>query len=125
MLNREAPPNFSAMKLRTEAVAAWVRKWHEATSGDFLAAIKANELGLYSVLKKEWLATVAWNSEKIVVTEREGSSSHRFSGMKSALMFLDAVLQHYIIVNSEAAISCSSQPALAIPTVHSVPPRSA
>jgi hypothetical protein len=121
MLNREAVPKFATLKLRTEAVAAWVSKWHETTSGDFWATIKANELDLYSVSKKEWLATVAWSSEKIVVTEREGSSLHRFSGMKPALMFLDAVLQHYVIVNLEVAVSCTSQSVLANPTAHSVP----
>jgi hypothetical protein len=107
MLNRETPPTFAALKLRTEAVAAWVNRWHETTSGDFWAAIKPNELALYSVLKKESLATIAWNGEKIIVTEREGSSMHRFCGMKSALMFLDAILQHYVIVNFAVAVSCS------------------
>jgi hypothetical protein len=96
MLGRETPVAPLTLSLRTLAASAWVNKWHTTASWVFLAAMTGDNLTLHSAAGGEWLVSVNWSSERVSVIERGESSPHRFSGMKTALTFLDALLLHYV-----------------------------
>ncbi len=102
MLNRKPPLTPAILGLRTQYAAAWVTRWQTTVSHALLAVIERNHLTLHSATNGDWIASVNWGSERIIVTAAQGESApYGFDAPKAAFIFLDAVLTHYATTMDE------------------------
>jgi len=95
-------------------VKEWLTKQQDLASHLVLIVIEADGLMIHAAARGEWLASLDWSGERIVVLELQNTSSpYEFRACNSALSFLDALLLHHFTKTAETRVKNASLAALA------------
>jgi hypothetical protein len=106
MLNSNYSPSPVIASRRAQDASAWVTKWQSTACLSLAAAIEDDNLTLHSTTTGEWLASVYWGAERVLVLEAEiDSPLYEFQCLKTAHIFLDAVLRRYVAKAEELSLS--------------------
>ena len=104
--SREVQPTPMDQRLRCIYVANWVERWQAAAAHVVLAAIEAGRLTLHTPAGGAALYMVEWRGNTILVTEASSNEApYRFSDMRAALTFLDALLINYVADVTEPRVA--------------------
>ncbi len=114
MLNHKTSSTRVTQHSRLVQVKEWLTKQQDLASHLVLIVIEADGLMIHAAARGEWLASLDWSGERIVVLELQNTSSpYEFRACNSALSFLDALLLHHFTKTAETRVKNASLAALA------------
>ena len=98
---RKRETAVAALTLSADAAAAWISKWQKTARGGLWIVSEPNGLTLRSIVLDRWLIKITWDAHQITVSQHGGIFVYEFRGFDTALVFLDALLLHHVIVHEE------------------------
>ena len=102
MFNRKTIPPRVSEHWSPVQVKDWLANQRYLVSYRAVTSIKNNRLAIHEMAGDEWIASLDWGGEWIVVIEPENvMSPYEFRAFNSALNFLDALLLHHFIKTTE------------------------
>ncbi len=87
----------------SEPVTAWVESWQRVAPHVAVPELADRHLRIRSAGDGGLLFVVSWDGAAATVAQPDVRTSDRFVALPHALLFLDAVLQHYVVRVSDAA----------------------
>lgn len=98
---RKRETAVAVLTLSADAAAAWINKWQKTARGGLWVVSEPNGLTLRSIVLDRWLIKITWDAHQITVSQHGGIFIYEFLGFDTALVFLDALLLHHVIVHEE------------------------
>ncbi len=96
------PPTPSTISARTQNANAWLAVCQDTASHLLLAVIVGNRLTLYSAMSGNWLFSIDWSGETVILTEAEHKNPYPFRDIQTALKFLNSLLMNYVTEVTES-----------------------
>ena len=90
-------------RIRAEQANVWIARWQANAPNVLVAALSGKSLAVHAVPTGACMFVLDWTGESVLLAETQGvEEPYRFSDVKSALVFLDALLMHTIAQREEA-----------------------
>lgn len=96
-------------RVHSEQANAWIAKWQVRAPSIVAVALSDQFLTVHSGPNGAVLYTLDWSGDRVTVYEIGVSDEpYRFQDVKNALVFLDALLMHYVARLSRSAGAMAS-----------------